>query len=244
MIPFFRKIRKKMADDNRPLKYMRYAIGEIALVVIGILIALQINTWNEVRKEKKIEQQFLMSIKTAINLSQKELKRVIDDSIEISTSADTLFMLLAYNEFDLLEGRLLDSLLLNSGDYSIISLNDASIQEIYNTGSLDIFQDERIRKILSSWTERIHQIRKFEGESEYLSRRYNEYIINYIDVSRFELRLNAVIPEKKQELLKDPLLRNHLDRIYSTHRHMNQIYKVEKSILDSLSILIDQNLSK
>ena len=50
MIPFFRKIRKKMADDNKPLKYMRYAIGEIVLVVIGILIALQINTWNEERK--------------------------------------------------------------------------------------------------------------------------------------------------------------------------------------------------
>ncbi len=36
-----------MADDNKPLKYMRYAIGEIVLVVVGILIALQINTWNE-----------------------------------------------------------------------------------------------------------------------------------------------------------------------------------------------------
>ena len=45
MIPFFRKIRKKMADDNKPLKYMRYAIGEIVLVVVGILIALQINNW-------------------------------------------------------------------------------------------------------------------------------------------------------------------------------------------------------
>ena len=42
MIPFFRKTRKKMADDNKPMKYMRYAIGEIALVVIGILIALSI----------------------------------------------------------------------------------------------------------------------------------------------------------------------------------------------------------
>jgi len=52
MIPFFRKIRKKMADDNRPLKYTRYAIGEIVLVVIGILIALQINNWNEGRKQK------------------------------------------------------------------------------------------------------------------------------------------------------------------------------------------------
>jgi hypothetical protein len=57
MINFFRRIRNqpageagKMADDNKPMKYMRYAIGEIALVVIGILIALQINTWNEERK--------------------------------------------------------------------------------------------------------------------------------------------------------------------------------------------------
>ena len=49
MINYFRKIRKKMADDNKPLKYMRYAIGEILLVVIGILIALQINTANQNR---------------------------------------------------------------------------------------------------------------------------------------------------------------------------------------------------
>jgi len=50
MIPIFRKTRKKMADDNKPMKYLRYAIGEIILVVIGILIALSINNWNENRK--------------------------------------------------------------------------------------------------------------------------------------------------------------------------------------------------
>ena len=59
MVPFFRKIRKKMADDNRPLKYARYAIGEIVLVVIGILIALQINTWNEGRKSKKATMVYM-----------------------------------------------------------------------------------------------------------------------------------------------------------------------------------------
>jgi hypothetical protein len=71
MIPFFRKIRKKMADDNRPLKYMRYAIGEIVLVVIGILIALQINTWNEDRKKRITEKNYftkcLVLVKSHLN---------------------------------------------------------------------------------------------------------------------------------------------------------------------------------
>ena len=58
MINFFRKIRKKLADDNKPLKYFRYAIGEIVLVVIGILIALSINNWNEDRKKHRLEQTY------------------------------------------------------------------------------------------------------------------------------------------------------------------------------------------
>ncbi len=50
MINFFRKTRKKLADDNKPLKYARYAIGEIVLVVVGILIALSINNWHQEQK--------------------------------------------------------------------------------------------------------------------------------------------------------------------------------------------------
>jgi hypothetical protein len=74
MIPFFRKIRKKMADDNRPLKYMRYAIGEIVLVVIGILIALQINTWNEERKERLLENEILSDLLVDLNKDLVQMK--------------------------------------------------------------------------------------------------------------------------------------------------------------------------
>jgi len=62
MIPFFRKIRKTLADDNKPIKYLRYAIGEIVLVVIGILIALQINNWNESRKLNMIEKDVIENL--------------------------------------------------------------------------------------------------------------------------------------------------------------------------------------
>ena len=72
MIPFFRKIRKKMADDNQFFKYSRYAIGEIVLVVIGILIALQINTWNEERLKRKKEFIYLKEIRK--NLAQDTIR--------------------------------------------------------------------------------------------------------------------------------------------------------------------------
>ena len=86
MIPFFRKIRYKLANDNHPAwpagRFMRYAVGEIVLVVIGILIALQINNWNENRKDinkfKAILGEFkkdLASDTTGINRVVRLLKR-------------------------------------------------------------------------------------------------------------------------------------------------------------------------
>ena len=57
-----------MADDNRPIKYLRYAIGEVALVVIGILIALQINNWNKELQNKTLEINTLENLKTDLDL--------------------------------------------------------------------------------------------------------------------------------------------------------------------------------
>ena len=70
MIPFFRRIRKKMADDNKPLKYFRYAIGEIVLVVIGILIAVQINNWNENRKDS-IDLKYFDTLKEVLSYMEQ-----------------------------------------------------------------------------------------------------------------------------------------------------------------------------
>ncbi len=72
MINLFRNIRRKLADDNKPLKYMRYAIGEIALVVIGILIALQINNWNEERKSKERVFKILEEVQNELIFNLKE----------------------------------------------------------------------------------------------------------------------------------------------------------------------------
>lgn len=59
MIKFFRKIRYSLLETEKTGKYFKYAIGEIILVVIGILIALSINNWNETKKERKLETKVL-----------------------------------------------------------------------------------------------------------------------------------------------------------------------------------------
>ena len=90
----FRKVRQKLAAENSVAKYLRYAIGEIFLVVIGILIALQVNNWNENRKDATFEREILTLIdqnlkqdsvslsselfktKLAIHLTDRLLKQV------------------------------------------------------------------------------------------------------------------------------------------------------------------------
>ncbi len=81
MLNFFRKIRKQLAGDGNSLKYLRYAVGEIVLVVIGILIALAINNWNEFRKERKQEQKVLAELLTSL---EHNYSRMITDSVNRS----------------------------------------------------------------------------------------------------------------------------------------------------------------
>ena len=79
MLSFFRKIRWRLAENSQFLKYSRYAIGEIVLVVIGILIALQINNWNENRKNKIAEADYYCRILDDFELNEK----LIDETSEL-----------------------------------------------------------------------------------------------------------------------------------------------------------------
>ncbi|MDX1472198.1 MAG: DUF6090 family protein, partial [Flavobacteriaceae bacterium] len=74
MIKFFRIIRRDMITKNRVSKYMLYAIGEIILVVIGILIALQINNWNERQKEEVVEIDMLSEVRMGLMTDLKDAK--------------------------------------------------------------------------------------------------------------------------------------------------------------------------
>lgn len=73
MIKFFRNIRKKLIEQGKTVSYLKYAIGEILLVVIGILIALQVNNWNEQRKVYAEETRILTSLQKDLDQARTEL---------------------------------------------------------------------------------------------------------------------------------------------------------------------------
>ena len=85
MIKFFRKIRQRLLTENKLSKYLIYAIGEILLVMIGILLALQVNNWNEKNKKKEIQLTQLSGLKIEIKSMQEFLKfhtNVLETSIK------------------------------------------------------------------------------------------------------------------------------------------------------------------
>ena len=77
MIKFFRNIRKALLAENKFTKYLMYAIGEIVLVVIGILIALSINNWNEDKQLLKLEREYLEGILDDLHTDISNINEVV-----------------------------------------------------------------------------------------------------------------------------------------------------------------------
>ena len=152
MIKFFRKIRQNLIMENKTSKYFKYAIGEIVLVVIGILIALQINNWNDSRKNKIYEQEIL-------SLINQNLK---SDSIALSTE------LSKSKEATKLSNQLLEQV--NKGIYSdsinlwlgkIISFemfkSQSSAFEILKSKGIDVISDKELQlELISYYDERLY----------------------------------------------------------------------------------------
>ena len=77
MLTLFRRIRRTLVSENRFSKYLVYAVGEIVLVVIGILIALQINNWNNESNDRKKEAIILKQIHSDFKSNKKQLDSIV-----------------------------------------------------------------------------------------------------------------------------------------------------------------------
>jgi len=161
MIKFFRKIRQNMIRENKVSKYMLYAIGEIVLVVIGILIALSINNNNETRKAREKELNYLTNIKSDLKLNINEIKNYIDIRTKRITSAN--------NVIEYFEGKPLTNL--NEFNSDIVNIYtwrkfyqiNNTFQELTNSGNLALISNDSIKNTLLN-IETLYKKLKYEEE--------------------------------------------------------------------------------
>ena len=147
MINFFRRIRKKLADDNKPLKYARYAIGEIFLVVVGILIALQINNWNYKRLERKEEIEILNSVKNDIENTIAEFDHLNQIREQMLSSTKSIFKMTNTMDF---ENKELDSLVGLTFYRPTFNNTLGTIDQLFSSGKISLIRNHSLRNFLIS----------------------------------------------------------------------------------------------
>jgi Family of unknown function (DUF6090) len=171
MINFFRKKRKNLAGDNKAIKYMRYAVGEIVLVVIGILIALQINTWNNNRINRKKEVKYLKAIK------QDLLKDIKSTTYNIEFRREKL--LGTQKIIDQINGQEINNLTelgINIGKTLYVERfqpNNITFKEMVSSGNVNLISNDSIKKLLLE-LELLYQKNIFGIEHETFE--YQEYL--------------------------------------------------------------------
>ena len=134
-------------EKNKTGKYLKYAIGEIVLVVIGILIALSLNNWNENRKDRKKEKIYITNIQRDLKAQLVILRRATkgeSSSYENLSNAQNSFH--KHNEFVVNTKSLAEISAIN--DRFTFNIIDTALDEIKSSGNLDIIQKSEVKDSL------------------------------------------------------------------------------------------------
>ena len=154
MIKFFRRIRQRLLTENKFSKYLLYAIGEIVLVVIGILIALTINNWNEIRKEKELETQILIQLQKDISDNIESLEYILNEHIKSKNA--TISLLMIYADTDkVLNVKQIDSLVELSTAPKIFNPKIGFFKSVISTGEIKLIKNQDIITFITSIEEEI-----------------------------------------------------------------------------------------
>lgn len=244
MIKFFRHIRKSLLMENKTGKYFKYAIGEIVLVVIGILIALQINNWNQNRKNTIKETQFLKNFKTDLLANQKELKRVIEKTEVTSVSADSILQH-KRGELDSLNLISFVSCMMNATGFTVYQSQEGTIKDILGSGKLDIITNDSLRLAIGSWQAHLKNIREWETIDKKTYNIYSDYLHEHANLykisDRRELPIDEIIRNK---FMNDKVFLNRIRNRQRIPKILNRLYENEISSLDGLIKQIDADLAE
>lgn len=252
MIKFFRRIRQNLLSEGKTRKYLKYAIGEIILVVIGILVALQINNWNENRKNNSIEQATLLNLKSDLESALAQLDQKLEQNKAFRHFDSILLDVIYYKKdisADSLEALTLSHTFSPGFDPELGTLN-----EILSSGKMQIIQNRMLRNHVSTWNKYMDELEEVDEKLAHYDLQVKDplyskhlpyknvaglYMNNKNDTtniakSNFEWNSKVLLQNKEFE----NMLSNYI--IYSIIQY-SRLLDIKKNINDMIS-LIDSDI--
>lgn len=201
MIKFFRRLRQNMIKENRVSKYLLYAIGEIVLVVIGILIALQINNRNENKKARKQEIKYLKNLQIDIQTELKNNDTIIafrDNKAKVGVEMLNFKKLETAQDIFEFEGAIQTVFWWTT----FIPTNN-TYKELISSGNLNFIKNDSIKNYLLELDKKYVFIDNAEHHmrSEFDKYLYDPAIFNGDMLNVMDLKLSA---EQSKIVLKEP----------------------------------------
>ena len=170
-------------SEHKTAKYFKYALGEIVLVMVGILLALQVNNWNEDQKNERKKEVYLQDIYKDMEMNIAEIEEDIDNNNVVIAACDSLLTMANNGTYYNIGEEALFGLIVKLGDYSLLQLEQGTLQEILNSGTLQIFTNKEIRNSIVDWERKFIGVREMErfgrdGMNQYFQK-LNEFIPTY-----------------------------------------------------------------
>ena len=244
MIKFFRRIRQKLLAENKFSKYLVYAIGEIILVVIGILIALQINTWNEEQKLSRQEalyltrlvsenKQDMITFSGYIKDLEKGKETVVNFSkaLKSETITDSVLIQFAHEYFKY------------GSIFPIFSSSNSTFEDLSSTGNLRVIKSTYLRENVVQHYAKHQQIEERIDVAISWALPLDAPFTVENDIMKFEPSTSFLFPEESDEVLANELKAKRVTYISNAAAHYwindDCIWQLKKLIEDTSILIAD-----
>ena len=252
MIKFFRKIRQNLLSEGKTGKYLKYAIGEIVLVVIGILIALSINNWNENRKTQNNQEKYLILLKEEALKNLNSVKKAIESVESTMIGQRDLIKLIDGNQ-DTISEKYLSELFLKVFVFTTkLDYENSVFSELKTSGELKNIGNDSIRNslvtlepLVKGATAHEQDIRlDYESAGQIIDEIGNRRrLLDDNDLNKHLFFNKAVENSSNIPLLRNKEFKNHLVNYSGTcYGIVNRTYPRLESHLKTLIRMLDEEL--
>ncbi|PKP13036.1 MAG: hypothetical protein CVU08_07505 [Bacteroidetes bacterium HGW-Bacteroidetes-3] len=176
MIKLFHNIRKKLLEQGKTANYIKYAIGEIFLVVIGILIALAINNWNQERILKIEEEGIVRNIHNEYLQNKTIITTTLEESDRCANGIKSLMELVGKDEA-LIKNHNVDSLMFYAFDPPIFRPSENTISGLIQSGRLELLQNKELVDLIYEWG---RTMKALNDHSERLLIKIDDEVLPYL----------------------------------------------------------------